>query len=75
MSFRWGSCTDRGKVMLHWKAILLSTSVIRYLRLHELVHLVEHNHSTEFYSRLRAAVPDYEKIEEWLRVNGDEFGI
>jgi len=75
LSYRWGSCTEQGKVMLHWKAILLPPSVIRYLLLHELVHLIEHNHSPEFYRRMRAAVSDYERVEEWLRLNGDEFGL
>ena len=75
LAYRWGSCTESGRVMLHWKAILLPPNAIRYLMLHELVHLIEHNHSPEFYRRLRAAVPDYEKTEEWLRVNGDQYGL
>jgi predicted metal-dependent hydrolase len=45
------------------------------LILHELVHLHEHNHSPAFYDRLKHAAPDYERQEEWLRRNGDQYGL
>ncbi|MGF1571920.1 MAG: M48 family metallopeptidase, partial [Sumerlaeia bacterium] len=72
---RWGSCTENGKVLIHWRAMMLPPTVIRYLVLHELVHLIEHNHSPDFYSRLRAAVPDFQKQEEWLRLHGDDYDL
>jgi predicted metal-dependent hydrolase len=71
LKFRWGSCNPAGDVYFHWRVILLPPKAVRYLILHELVHLHEHNHSPAFYERLRRAVPDYSEIETWLEANGD----
>jgi len=75
LGFRWGSCTEQGKILFHWRLILLPPERIDYLILHELVHLHEHNHSPAFYKRLRRAAPEYEIHEEWLRRNGDQYGL
>jgi predicted metal-dependent hydrolase len=75
LGFRWGSCTEKGKILFHWRLILLPPERIDYLILHELVHLHEHNHSPAFYERLRRAAPEYERHEEWLRRNGDQYGL
>lgn len=75
LGFRWGSCTEQGKILFHWRLILLPPERIDYLILHELVHLHEHNHSPAFYERLRRAAPEYEIHEEWLRRNGDHYGL
>jgi predicted metal-dependent hydrolase len=75
IGFRWGSCTEKGKLFFHWRLILLPPKIIDYLILHELVHIHEHNHSPTFYGRLRCASPDYEDHEEWLRCNGDKYRL
>lgn len=75
LGFRWGSCTDNGKLLFHWRIILLPPERIDYLIQHELVHLHEHNHGPAFYERLRRAVPEYEHHEQWLRVNGDRYSL
>ncbi len=75
IGFRWGSCTESGKLFFHWRMILLPLKIMDYLILHELIHLHEHNHSPAFYERLRRAAPEYEEHEEWLRCNGDRYGL
>ena len=75
LGFRWGSCSEKGKLFFHWRLILLPPERIDYLILHELVHLHEHNHSPLFYERLKRAVPEYEHHEEWLRCNGDQYRL
>ena len=75
LKYRWGSCNSAGDVYFHWRAILLPPNVVRYLVLHELVHLHEHNHSPAFYERLRRAAPDYKEIETWLEANGDLYAL
>jgi predicted metal-dependent hydrolase len=75
LSFRWGSCTHKGKMFFHWRIILLPQPRVDYLIMHELVHLHEHNHSPAFYERLARAVPDYAKQEDWLRRYGDLYSI
>lgn len=73
LGFRWGSCTRKGKLLFHWRLILLPPERIDYLILHELVHLHEQNHSRAFYERLRRAAPDHERQDDWLRRNGDHY--
>lgn len=75
LGFRWGSCTDKGKVFFHWRIVLLPPPRVDYLITHELVHLHEYNHSPMFYERLSRAVPNYARHEEWLRRYGDLYSI
>ena len=75
LKFRWGSCNAEGDVYLHWRVMLLPPRYIRYLILHELVHLREHNHSPAFYQRLSQVAPDYRELEAWLEVHGDHYSL
>ena len=75
LGFRWGSCEANGRIVFHWRTILLPPPVIRYLVLHELVHLREHNHSPAFYQILQRAVPDYVQLEQWLELNGVKYNL
>jgi predicted metal-dependent hydrolase len=59
----------------HWRVMLLPPQVIRYLLLHELIHLHEHNHSLAFYERLRRAAPDYRETEKWIEANGNSYAL
>lgn len=75
LGFRWASCTHKGKMFFHWRAILLPPERIDYLILHELVHIHEHNHGPAFYERLRRASPDYKQHEDWFRRYGDLYSL
>jgi hypothetical protein len=44
--------------------------VVDYVVVHELVHLRAHNHSRDFWDRVRAIMPDYDEKVKWLKVNG-----
>jgi len=44
--------------------------VIDYVVVHELVHLIEKNHSKSFWNKVRLLLPDYKKQREWLKKNG-----
>jgi len=75
LKYRWGSCNADGDMYFHWRVMLLPPQVIRYLLIHELIHLREHNHSRAFYEQLRRAAPDHEEIEKWLEANGDRYAL
>lgn len=75
LGYRWGSCTKSERLYFHWRIILLPPERIEYLILHELVHLIEHSHSSDFYRRLSWACPNYKEHENWLRLHGDEYGL
>lgn len=73
LGFRWGSCGKARTLNFHWATILLPLSIIEYVVAHELVHLVEANHTPEFWRRLERAMPDYEARKKWLAERGGEF--
>lgn len=75
LKFRWGSCNANGDAYFHWRVMLLPPKVVRYLIVHELIHLHEHNHSPAFYERLARVAPDYREIEAWLKANGDHYTL
>lgn len=71
MKSRWGSCTAAGKITLNLKLIQVPKQLIDYIIVHELCHLVEHNHAPEFYTLMSRIMPDWEERKETL--NGFEF--
>lgn len=75
LKYRWGSCNAGGDAYFHWRVMLLPPRVVRYLVVHELVHLHEHNHSPAFYERLGRAAPAYREIEAWLEAKGDHYAL
>jgi predicted metal-dependent hydrolase len=62
----WGYCTRDGRLSFSWQLIALPERLRRYVLLHELVHLSEHNHSAAFRRRLASALPDYRQREKEL---------
>ncbi|MEL7256213.1 MAG: SprT family zinc-dependent metalloprotease, partial [Pseudomonadota bacterium] len=67
---RWGSCTHQGGLMYSWRLILSPPQVLNYVAAHEVAHLVEMNHSAQFWSTVENIFPDYETPRKWLRENG-----
>lgn len=72
---RWGSCTPDGKILLNWRIFLAPTSVIDYILVHELAHLKNMDHSTDFWNTIKMILPNYEDKKEWLRINGRKLYI
>lgn len=73
LGFRWGSCGQAGTVNFHWASILMPPSVVDYVVVHELAHLIEPNHTPEFWRVVGMGMPDYESRREWLAAKGGEF--
>ncbi|MCC6458267.1 MAG: M48 family metallopeptidase [Caldilineaceae bacterium] len=59
MKARWGSCGTNGKITLNLKLIHEDEALIDYVIIHELCHLIEHNHSKHFYALLDRILPDW----------------
>lgn len=70
LGFRWGSCGQAGRVNFHWATIQLPPALVDYVIVHELAHLVEPNHTDEFWQRVRRALPDYEPRKQELAAVG-----
>jgi len=67
---RWGSCSTRGTLSFVWRLIMSPLDVVDYVVVHELVHLRAHNHSKDFWGRVKEIIPDYKEKVDWLKVNG-----
>lgn len=67
---RWGSCTAKGAINLHWKCAMLPLSVLDYVIVHELAHLEDLNHSPKFWRAIEKVMPDYAEAKKWLKFNG-----
>ncbi len=66
MPTRWGSCTVRGKVILNPDLIKAPKGSIEYVIIHELCHLVHHNHTKAFYDLQETIMPDWKKWKQRL---------
>jgi len=66
---RWGSCSNKGNLNFNWKIILAPISVYYYVITHELAHLKQHNHSTDFWNLVEVMQPDYRNDRKWLKNN------
>lgn len=70
MRYRWGSCTPSNNIIFNWRIIKAPMYVLQYLVAHELVHLIENNHTPRFWNILSIQVPNYLKAKKWLKENG-----
>ncbi len=66
---RWGSCSVKGSLNFSWRLVMAPPEVVDYVIIHELVHLDEHNHSSDFWRKVRGFFPDYSHTRRWLRNN------
>jgi hypothetical protein len=48
MPTRWGSCTSKGKIILNPELIKAPKGCIEYVIIHELCHLIHHDHTQKF---------------------------
>ncbi|MFH1985780.1 MAG: SprT family zinc-dependent metalloprotease [Pseudomonadota bacterium] len=68
--YRWGSCTVKNNVGFNWRLIKAPMLVIDYVIVHELTHLIEANHTPQFWNIVRAQAPTMDKARVWLKENG-----
>jgi predicted metal-dependent hydrolase len=65
MKKRWGSCSSKGKIAISYDLIRLDLIYGEYVLIHELCHLIHHNHSSEYYKLLSEVFP------QWKQVRGE----
>lgn len=63
MRTQWGNCSPSGLLTLNPHLVKAPAICIDYVILHELCHLVEHNHSERFYQLLSQVMPDWEMVK------------
>lgn len=70
---RWGSCSSAGVLMYSWRLVLAPKEVLSYVAAHEVAHLVEMNHSAEFWAVVTQLYGDYAAPRRWLREEGGQL--
>ena len=63
---RWGSCSSRGHVRIHWNTVFVTKSERDYLYTHEAAHLTEMNHSPRFWQLVEVHCPGYKRARTIL---------
>lgn len=69
MKKRWGSLSAKGTIILNIRLVEAPKECIDYVVTHELCHLKYNNHSTEFYTLLETAMPNWQKIKHKLELS------
>jgi predicted metal-dependent hydrolase len=64
---RWGSCSRRTGIRLHWRLIHCAPPLIDYVIVHELAHLEEMNHGPRFWAIVARHFPDYRNARDALK--------
>ena len=72
-SSRWGSCSTTGVLSYSWRLILAPPFVLDYLAAHEVAHLIEMNHSREFWRLVERICPPMTGARAWLDAHGTEL--
>ncbi len=67
---RWGSCSGKDNLNLNWRLVHYPPAVINYVIIHELAHLVHHNHSKNFWNFVAKYDPEYKIHRKYLKKYG-----
>lgn len=64
---RWGSCSTTGTISLNLQVMRLPEHIRDYVVVHELAHLIHHNHGPAFWAHVARCMPDYHARRVALR--------
>lgn len=72
---RWGSCSTTGDISYNWRIVMAPHLIVDYVVVHELCHLLEHNHSAAYWRHVERVVPGFRECREWLKRNSNRLQI
>lgn len=68
---RYGSCSARNGICLSWRIVSAPPELIEPVILHELCHVLHHDHSRAFWTEVYGRMPDYDEkkraLDSWAR--------
>lgn len=70
---RWGSCNHKNHLNFNIRLIMAPISLVEYVVMHELCHIMHKNHSREFWESLREVMPDFGERRELLKREGHRY--
>lgn len=70
MSSQWGSLAPDGTVALDLSLVLAPPDAFEYVLVHELCHLIHHDHSPAYWQEVEARFPEWRDQREYFREYG-----
>lgn len=67
---RWASCSSRASLNFSWRLVMAPEPVLDYVVAHEVAHLVEMNHSPDFWALVARLDPNHDSARRWLKRHG-----
>ncbi len=67
---KWGSCSNKGRLVFNSCLAKCPENVIDYVIIHELCHRLEMNHSKRFWDLVTRFCPDWKNVKKWFKVYG-----
>ena len=64
---RWGSCDNYHNIKLNFRLVMLPHRAIDFVLIHELAHILEFNHSKDFYKIIQTIMPTYKVQQKVLK--------
>jgi predicted metal-dependent hydrolase len=64
---RFGSCSAKNAVSFSWRLMDYPDEAVEYVVVHELAHILHHDHSPAFYACVERYLPDYRERKKLLR--------
>ena len=75
LGHRWASCSATGALAFHWKCMMAPLTIIDYIVVHELCHILHRDHTDLFWNEVDKVLPDYRERKDWLRREGAGLDI
>jgi predicted metal-dependent hydrolase len=75
LGYRWGSCSQHGKINIHWATMQLPPELVDYVLVHELAHLEQPDHGPDFWHIVERTMPDCASRRERLRHLGPDLWL
>lgn len=70
---RLGSCSSRGTIHFSWRLMYAPLFVVEYVVVHELVHMLHHNHSARFWKAVFQVFPQAISAKKWVKTHAFLF--
>ncbi|MEL6089339.1 M48 family metallopeptidase [Bartonella schoenbuchensis] len=67
---RWGSCSVDGRLSFSWRLVMAPREIVEYVVAHEVAHLIEMNHRSQFWDLCEKLCPGSKTYHAWLKKNG-----
>lgn len=71
----WGSCSSKADLAFNIKLAMVPPEILHYVIAHEMCHIIEMNHSKNFWSLVAQIHPNYKQAKLWLKANTTRLGL